>query len=97
MGGVDVENTDEAKWFVRIYSCQSTLGGCSACGGTWISKFEILTAAHCIKGAFNYYWVNHDNENEPAKGTNFGVVREVVIHEDWNAQWARIGIFSQKS
>ena len=84
IGGNDVQDESEAKWFVRLYSCMTKLSGCSACGGTWISSSEILTAAHCIKGNFNYFWVNHDNENEAAKGTVFGTVLEIKIHEDWN-------------
>uniref|UniRef100_A0A914D4N3 Peptidase S1 domain-containing protein n=1 Tax=Acrobeloides nanus TaxID=290746 RepID=A0A914D4N3_9BILA len=49
IGGKTVNQTD-FPWFCNII--MNTGDGQSRCGGSLISSFEILSAAHCVKGQY---------------------------------------------
>uniref|UniRef100_A0A914EEX2 Peptidase S1 domain-containing protein n=1 Tax=Acrobeloides nanus TaxID=290746 RepID=A0A914EEX2_9BILA len=54
IGGKTVNQTD-FPWFCHII--MKTGDGPIGCGGSLISSFEILSAAHCVKGQYSYFTV----------------------------------------
>lgn len=83
-------SSSDAPYYVRIATC--TKAECNTCGGSWISKTTILTAAHCVdmlvedKSTVHLY-TGADGKYSLSKVSQYAVknLNQVKIHPNWNS------------
>jgi len=78
IGGENAD-TNEYPWQVAVQ--YRTGSGTSSCGGTIVSKYFVITAAHCVGSSGDVYVGSGKNNYNQL---NFVKVKNVIIHPQWD-------------
>jgi len=91
VGGIDVKIPGTHPWQISLQQRQQGRSGYDhVCGGSIISEYWIVTAAHCLAGSVHSYLVKagiHDLAQELHKDVQEIRVAKYVLHPEWKESY----------